>query len=62
MRQGKGGYQTLTTSIKRFGKLVWQDQGNQGRLKADLKEANSKASSGPQGDKLWGPMHFDARL
>jgi hypothetical protein len=29
-----GAYQTLTTSIKRFGKLLWQHRGNQGRLKA----------------------------
>jgi hypothetical protein len=32
--QLNGGYQPLTTSVKRFGKLPWQDRANQGRLKA----------------------------
>jgi hypothetical protein len=33
-KQRSGAYQTLTTSIKRFGKLLWQHRGNKGRLKA----------------------------
>ena len=55
-------YQTLTTSVKRFGKLPWQHRRNQGRLKAaDNGEANSKASRGPRRSRSGARCFFKLR-
>src|SRR5215831_16404506 len=53
-------YQTLTTSVKRFGKLLWQHGVNQGRLKAadNGEKLTARRHAGLGGDTLRGPLVF----
>src|SRR3974377_3565 len=52
MSAGIAGYQTLTTSIKRFRKLLWQNRGNEGPPKAASRKLTARRHLGPRRSAL----------
>src|SRR4249919_3014342 len=59
MSAGSAGYQTLTTSIKAFRKLLWQDRGNEGSLKAASRKLTARRHRAP-GRASLGPVRLGA--